>query len=139
GVGDEHAARPVDPLVAPGIVDLEAFRVVPHDGRLAAHGDRLIGVELFQNRKRLRYRNLRPDFAKWRVHPGDTFWGKAKFFGHDFGLSLILRHDFGGWQAGGVANVAHAPKRALHWRTQAYRQFPPAYRTSAMKLELRQF
>ena len=34
--------RPVDPAVAPGVVDLEAFGAVPHDGRLAAHGQRLV-------------------------------------------------------------------------------------------------
>jgi hypothetical protein len=38
GVGDQHAGGPVDPLVAPGVVHLEALGAMPDDGRLPAHG-----------------------------------------------------------------------------------------------------
>ena len=44
GVRNQHAGGPVHPLVAPGVEDLEAFRAMPDDGRLAAHGDGLAGV-----------------------------------------------------------------------------------------------
>ncbi|MGC4052521.1 MAG: hypothetical protein QM757_24585 [Paludibaculum sp.] len=49
GVGDEDAGRPVEPLVAPGVVDLEAFGAVPDDGRLAGHGAQLEVVQLLEN------------------------------------------------------------------------------------------
>ena len=39
GIGHHDAGGPVQPGVAPAVVDLDAFGPVPHHGRLAAHGD----------------------------------------------------------------------------------------------------
>ncbi len=49
GIGDEHPGGPIDPAVAPAVVHLEAFGVVPDDGRLTPHGDGLNLVQRVQS------------------------------------------------------------------------------------------
>ena len=82
GVGDQHAGRPVDPLVAPGVVNLEAFGVVPDDGRLAAHGDRLVLIKPLENRNRFRRGDIGDDPAEGRFHAGNAFGDEVEFSGH---------------------------------------------------------
>ncbi len=67
GIGDEHAGRPVDPVIAASVVDLEAFGVIPHDRRLAAHRHRFEAVQLFKSRDRFRNRQLGSDTPQARV------------------------------------------------------------------------
>lgn len=60
-IAHEHARRPVNPLIAPGIEDLEAFGPVPHDRGLALHGQGLVFLERVQDRQGLRHRDGRDD------------------------------------------------------------------------------
>ena len=83
GVGDQHAGGPVDPLVAPGVEDLEAFGAMPDDGRLAAHGDGLVGVQALQDGQRLGHRQIRHDAAEGRLHARDGRGDETVFFGHN--------------------------------------------------------
>jgi len=63
GVGHQHAARPVQPGVAPAVEDLEALGAVPDHRRLALHADRFVAQEFLENRQRFGYRNGRGDPA----------------------------------------------------------------------------
>src|ERR1039458_2030826 len=83
GVGDQHAGGPVHPLVAPGVEDLEAFGAVPDNGRLAAHGDGLAGVEALQDGQRLGYRQIRHDPAEGRLDARDGPGDEAVFSDHN--------------------------------------------------------
>ena len=71
GVGDQHAGGPVDPAVAPGVVDRKAFGAVPDDRRLALHGYGLGGLQPFEQGHRFRHWKLRHDAAEGRFDARD--------------------------------------------------------------------
>src|SRR5439155_25225996 len=81
-VGDEHTGGPIDPLVARWIVDLETFGPVPHDGRLAAHGDRLEPIQPLEYGNRFRRGQVGDNAAIPRFHTRYAFRGKTEFSGH---------------------------------------------------------
>ena len=82
GVGDQHAARPVDPAVAVRIVNLEALGMVPDDGRLAAHGHRLDAFQNFERGNGARRRNLRHNAPVLRLYAGDPLGYEFVCFRH---------------------------------------------------------
>jgi hypothetical protein len=53
GVGYEDSGGPVDPAVAVGVEDLEAFGALPDDRGLALHGEGFQTVEFVQQRQGL--------------------------------------------------------------------------------------
>ena len=48
-VGDQDAAREVEPAIATGVIHLEAFGAVPDHQRLASHGAEFVPGELFKD------------------------------------------------------------------------------------------
>ncbi len=53
GVGDQHAARPVEPPVAPAVENLATLGPIPDHQRLAAHRPGFVLAKLLENRDRL--------------------------------------------------------------------------------------
>jgi hypothetical protein len=81
-VGDQYAARPIDPAIAPGVGNLKSFSAVPHDGWLALHGNGLVAMQAFDNGKGIRRRKRRDDLAKGRIHARDGARVEIKLAGH---------------------------------------------------------
>ena len=81
GVGDQHAARPVDPAVPPAVPHAVVLGAVPHHRRLALHGDGLVVVQLLQNRQRLGHGEISDDAPQSGLHTlhrtGDEFVGSS--------------------------------------------------------------
>ena len=78
GVGDQHAAGPVEPAVSPAIVNIHTLGAVPHHRRLALHGYRFGGVEALQYGNRLGNRNRRDDPAMAGLHRRHLAWFQIK-------------------------------------------------------------
>jgi hypothetical protein len=74
GIGDQYAARPIDPLIAPGVGDLVALRAVPDYRRLPAHGARLVLVKLLQDGERFGSGKRCNNFAVTRIDPLHGLW-----------------------------------------------------------------
>src|ERR1051326_3308049 len=82
GIGNQHAARPVDPLIAPGVAHLIAFRPMPDHRRLPAHGARFEAVQFLEQGNRFghRQRSCNPPVA--RLNFVNRLWNYRKFSGH---------------------------------------------------------
>jgi len=82
-VGHEHAAAPVQPAVAVGVVNEHVFRPVPDQRRLPAHGLRLELAQLLQRGHRIRVRQGRDDAAMPGFDPRNVARRDAKLFAHN--------------------------------------------------------
>ena len=71
GVGHQHAGGPVQPHVAPAVVDLDAFGPVPDHRRLAAHRDGLEPPQPLQDGDRLGHGDLGDDPPVLGLDRGD--------------------------------------------------------------------
>ena len=90
GVGHEHARAPVDPGVAPGVVDLEAICSIPNHIALAAHRAGLIPVERFEDGYRVRRGDGCLNAAELGVHLGDDLRDNSGFAHVSFSSRTVI-------------------------------------------------
>src|ERR1041385_8536673 len=88
GIGNEHAARPVDPLIAPCIADLVTLGAVPDHRRLSTHRARLEAVQVLEQRYRFGHGQRCYNAAMTRLNLLDSLWNKRKLSCHWFGSVL---------------------------------------------------